>query len=185
MAISQVDISTLRRLTIPAEMAFQSYTVGGVPIDILTDLAMEHGATVDIEGFYKLYEDHCKLAKGSWKGSGDSLVPSELVSWADKGVIPEFVGHEKLIQKTKLLAAWYPTIDTSSPTTSPITAWISPEKCPFYPESGGQTGDIGYVKFSYKNGKETVKSFFPVLDTIAPYPGGIACKVCLLVLFRC
>lgn len=75
-----------------AELALECYASRGVPIDIITDLALEHGATVDIQGYNKLKELKAKEAKGSWVGSGDTLVPPQLVAWADKGIFPEFIG---------------------------------------------------------------------------------------------
>jgi hypothetical protein len=135
-------------------------------------LALEHGATVDIQGFHKLREEHTKAAKGTWTGSGDRLVPAELVKWQGAGPVPEFIGKniyilgdffKKMCRKlffrfclffkiwknnsalgydnqleslTRVLYCWYSPQDTFK---DELYAWVSPERCPFYAEAGGNS----------------------------------------------
>eukprot|EP01126_Amoeba_proteus_P060190 TRINITY_DN7934_c1_g1_i4.p1 TRINITY_DN7934_c1_g1~~TRINITY_DN7934_c1_g1_i4.p1 ORF type:complete len:543 (-),score=103.41 TRINITY_DN7934_c1_g1_i4:1273-2901(-) len=212
MKIDEVKIATTRETgRVTAEMALELHSSFGIPIDIVVDIAREHGLLVDLHGFNKLKEDQIRITKNSWVGSGDATVPPALLSWADQKCFPQFVGYDQLTSETTIAASWIPPMELSkndeskrnglnntngphvgiaptspdgNPTPSyslletceePLTVWMVPLSCPFYPEGGGQVGDLGHVEFLLPSGTKIMGS---VVDTITPYMGGIACKVC-------
>eukprot|EP01127_Copromyxa_protea_P001725 TRINITY_DN11650_c0_g1_i1.p1 TRINITY_DN11650_c0_g1~~TRINITY_DN11650_c0_g1_i1.p1 ORF type:complete len:928 (+),score=205.43 TRINITY_DN11650_c0_g1_i1:367-2784(+) len=174
LKMDDLSLSSKEQPHVTAELALECYSSRGVPIDVITDLAIEHGATVDIQGYHKLREEQMKAAKGTWVGSGDTLVPSQLATWADNAVAPEFIGHDTLEAETSVLYSWYPNEETLK---DELRAWVSLKQTPFYAEAGGQSGDIGHVEFVIEVEGEEVYIPCTVEDTISPYPGGSACKI--------
>jgi len=144
---------------IPGEQLFDLYETYGFPVDLTDLMAKEKGWSVDLEGFHRVFDEQRKKDRLTWRGSGDSSVPSEMSQWT---VTPKFTGYETLEEpKAEVLEA-FKAADNEF--------WVSIDPCPFYAESGGQVGDRGILVASGGH-------IFEVLDTIAPYPKGISLKV--------
>lgn len=153
-----------------AEDAFMMYNSMGIPLDLLVDTAEENGTEVDLVGFHKMKEKSKLMSKSSWVGSGDAGLPSIFLSWQEQKLFPNFVGHSTLTTTTKVIGGYIPPKQESEGT---CFAWLALEECPFYPESGGQVGDIGFISMTV--GDEYF--VFNVCDTMKPYNNGIAVKI--------
>ena len=60
---------------------------------------------------------------------------------------------------------------------NPAEAWVCVDPCPFYPEGGGQAGDVGTLAVTRRLGDVLVESELAVVDCVRPYAGGIAARV--------
>lgn len=159
---------------IPGEIVFKLYDTYGFPVDLTQDIAREHGLEVDIAGFKKCM-DLQKLqskAKSTFQGSAAKAIDLKESS--------EFLGYEKNISETSILAIIVDDKKVNKIGQKTKGALILKET-PFYPEGGGQVGDIGEIKckqnlFNVTDTKknqnaivhygEVVKGEFNVNDTV-------------------
>jgi len=144
------------------EFVFKMYDTYGFPTDLTATIGNSHGIKVDFQAVNKLQERQ-RMSSGagiSWAQDVDKktgLVPKE--EWR---VFPEFTGYTSLNEvNAKVLAV------AEGPSEN--TKWVAISPCPFYGESGGQSGDRGSLIF-----ENTVHK---VEDTVKPYKGGIALLV--------
>lgn len=123
--------------------AFRLYDTFGFPLDLTTDLAREHGLTVDSAGFAAAMEEQRQRARSARQDVGSdfgkvnhfaALPPTRFVGLDTTGGTGRLVG---LLVDGK-----------------PDTALHAGEKgallldcTPFYAESGGQVGDRGVIRF--------------------------------------
>jgi alanyl-tRNA synthetase len=118
---------------------FALYDTYGFPVDITRDLAETRGLGIDLEGFEREMEDQRERARQS------SRIGKETGSRDDVSQVPEtFVGYETLE---------VPTVVSSILGSGGAAARIGEgeegevglERTPFYPEGGGQVGDVGEI----------------------------------------
>lgn len=128
------------------EVAFKLYDTYGFPLDLTIDMLREKNISVDEKKFDELMSEQRKKAKASWRGSGDKAIESgDFKVLLEKFGENEFVGYEKTINKTEILALLdenFKLIDELKPNTS---GWIMLKQTPFYAQSGGQCGDKGII----------------------------------------
>ncbi|MCF8244415.1 MAG: alanine--tRNA ligase [Saprospiraceae bacterium] len=120
---------------IAGEDAFELYDTFGFPIDLTRLMAEEKGWSVDEAGFEK-----AMLAQ---KERGRSDAEKEVGDWVIlKPGDVEFVGYDNLeVHKSSVLR--YRTVKTKKGNQSQIVLSLTP----FYAESGGQSGDSGWMQF--------------------------------------
>ncbi|OGO84093.1 MAG: alanine--tRNA ligase [Clostridiales bacterium GWE2_32_10] len=128
-----------------AENTFKLYDTYGFPIDLTREILEEHKITVDEEGFKTLMEEQKQRARDarsetSYMGKDATVynkLPVELET--------KFVGYTENESKAKVMAITTDTglVDTAK---SEENVSILVDTTPFYPESGGQHGDIGVIK---------------------------------------
>ena len=125
--------------------AFELYDTYGFPLDLTALIARENEMEVDEEGFLKEMEVQKNRSKNVGKQStGDWITVHE-----DED--STFVGYQHFESQTKVLR--YREVKQKEKTLYQIVL----EETPFYAESGGQVGDIGFMKF----GEEKIE----VIDT--------------------
>ena len=128
----------------PGHEAFMLYDTFGFPFDLTSLMATEKKLTIDKEEFDDLMQKQRAQARSSVsnvKQNAQMDLISDLVS---KGIVSKFIGYEKTLVNTKILAI----LDTNT---------LILEETPFYPEGGGQQGDRGSI--------EGIKFSFSVNDT--------------------
>ncbi len=131
------------RLAIRGEDVFKLYDTFGFPTDLTEMMARDRGLTVDLNRFNELMEGQRERARDAGKSKS---IPQILV-FMNKDLSHEaieFVGYEQLESEAEI--------------TSVGENFLILNRTPFYAESGGQVGDIGYVT--------TQKGSLRILDTI-------------------
>jgi alanyl-tRNA synthetase len=121
-------------VTIPNEDVFKLHDTYGFPIDLTNILAIEKGLAIDEEGFNKLMDKQKNQSRNATKLNIANQVYNELLP-------------ESLKTKTKFIGYnYYNRLNTIANITGRWDNYIIFNKTPFYPESGGQVGDTGYVE---------------------------------------
>ena len=143
---------------VDGEFIFKLYDTYGFPVDIVRDLAIEKGLTVDEPGFNKAMEVQRQQSKSSWKGAGLAELGEGAKVLLEQGLRTEFLGYDTLASESEIVGL----IDehgkmTDKAETGARISIVCPQT-PFYAESGGQCGDRGEIKT--ESGKAEV------LDTV-------------------
>lgn len=119
---------------IKGEDAFTLYDTYGFPIDLTELIASERGAKVDIAGF------ESELAKQKERSRGAAVVETD--DWVEVRPIEraEFVGYDNEVCDVKI--ARYRRVVAKGKTAFQLVF----DKTPFYGNSGGQVGEIGFIQ---------------------------------------
>ena len=131
------------RTTIPGAEIFRLYDTYGFPVDLLRDIATDHGLVLDESGFEQAMAEQRTRARESWVGSGESEVPSSLKDLAGS-VKVEGLWYTSLAADARVIAVLVgedrrPVEALAEGTTGEVLF----DRTPFYPEAGGQVGDSG------------------------------------------
>ena len=124
---------------IPGEEAFKLYDTYGFPLDLTQLMAREKGLEVDETGFHK----NMQIQRERAKASGNFKQVSDNLSWvivSDKED-STFLGYEQ-IESQSYICKYSKTDDYTI---------LVLDQTPFYPESGGQIGDTGFILIGNEN----------------------------------
>ena len=149
------------------EKVFKFYDTYGFPLDLLSEIAEERGISLDEAGFEREMEGQRKRGRASWQGGIANVdFPAFEIEAHGFSLPPatEFIGYGTLKEEGRvvaLLQGGKPIEEAESPAEVEILL----DRTPFYPESGGQVGDRGWM-FSGEAKAE-------VLDTTTPVKGHI------------
>jgi len=115
--------------------AFTLYDTYGFPLDLTADICRERNVEVDQAGFDAAMEHQKQTARAAGKFKIHAGIEYS-------GAKTQFVGYEKLVQDSKVIALY---IDGSpvSQINAGQSALVVLDTTPFYAESGGQCGDRG------------------------------------------
>lgn len=144
MLTTWIDQSKGRKV-LPGSYAFQLYDTYGFPLDLTQDILREKGISVDEQEFCQCMEQQKNLSRQSWVGSGESTHDSFWTSVYDTIGASIFLGHTTLSAQEKIQY-----LSTGDETACTLAA--GQEGCvvvcrtPFYPQSGGQIGDQGWIQ---------------------------------------
>jgi len=172
MKVLDEEIGELKakgRDTISGEAVFKLYDTYGLPVDIVEDVARGENLTVDMQGYEKAMSRQRTMSQESWKGSGEEEIPAAYRNLIGQGLVTEFVGHDALDSKAKVIAV---LVDGNGATEikEGNQGEVVLDRTPFYGEAGGQVGDVGTIV------KENVR--FDVTDTLKIGQGLIIHKGC-------
>ena len=125
--------------------AFVLYDTFGFPIDLTELIAREQGVEVDLEDFDKELQ--------AQKARSRNAAAVDTDDWVELFPLKEsiFTGYDTLIEQVRI--ARYRRVTSKGRTTYQLVF----DRTPFYGNSGGQIGDVGYIQ----SGDEKV----PVVDT--------------------
>lgn len=137
--LSELKKETKKR--IPGEAVFRLYDTFGFPLDIVRDVAMEEGFSVDEAGFNREMQAQRERARASWvqEDQAAESIYRELLAELGKTV---FLGYE-LFKSDSLVKAIIKNGHVVEQVKQGEEAEIILDKTPFYGESGGQVGDTG------------------------------------------
>lgn len=139
---------------IAGDFIFKLYDTYGFPFDIVRDIALEHGMTIDEQGFHRAMEDQKEKSRMSRKGEGVRLKDEGVKELAAKKLTAEFTGYQNLEEETVVQGL----LDSHGKTVELIgvgeTGRVFVPTTPFYAESGGQLGDTGEIL--WKEGRAVV-----------------------------
>ncbi|MFM2376851.1 MAG: hypothetical protein RLZZ165_1948 [Bacteroidota bacterium] len=128
------------------EFVFKLYDTFGFPDDLTVVMAREKGWTVDLNTFRALLQEQ--------KERGQQYSKVQMGDWVEvqpMNGMPVFTGYETTEEMVRITR--YRTVDTSKGKVYQVVL----DRTPFYPESGGQVGDVGYLR--------SVNEVIRVLDT--------------------
>lgn len=121
--------------TVDGKKAFELYDTYGFPIDLTALILSEKGLKLDEEGFkeqLQLQKERSRAASKVTAGDWNVLVEDD---------IQEFVGYDRLSHQVKITK--YRRVESAK--DGEIFQLVF-NATPFYGESGGQTGDKGYLE---------------------------------------
>ena len=121
--------------TVSGTRAFELYDTYGFPLDLTKLICLEKRFNID--------EDQFHLEMKNQKNRSRSASIKEIGDWVEvaKGESDRFIGYETYEIKSKLIR--YRRVKEKK--NSRIEVIIDPT--PFYPEGGGQVGDVGKIQF--------------------------------------
>lgn len=155
--LSGIIDSTLAKggKTLSGEDTFKLSDTFGFPLDLTIEIAQEKGLSVDEKRFHELVAEQRAKSRADRAAKGGS-------SWSDDSMggldIPktDFVGYSDFACKASVLAIFKDGKACDS-ITEGEEGIIILDRTPFYAESGGQTGDKGFISIG--------ESSFEVSDT--------------------
>ena len=137
------------KLVIGGEHIFKLYDTYGFPYDLTADMARELGIDLDEAGFNREMEAQRARARAAQSFKANAQLPYE-------GQDTEFKGYSERQTESKVLALYKDGEQVNELNEGDEGAVVI-DFTPFYAESGGQVGDVGYI-FAGENR-------FEVLDT--------------------
>lgn len=149
------------------EIAFKLYDTYGFPLDLTQEALRNRKILVDIEGFEASMARQREEAKKSWAGSGESATDAVWFSLRERIGSTEFLGYTTEVSEGQVssLVRAGEEVDEGK---AGEEIFIIVNQTPFYGESGGQKGDVGYID----NERVRIK----VIDTLKK-PGDIIVHV--------
>jgi alanyl-tRNA synthetase len=130
---------------IVGEDSFKLYDTYGFPLDLTEDFAVEHGLTVDREGFEEAMNRQRERARSARQDGGSMKVQGGPLS--DLTVKSEFVGYTDLITTARIVALVHDKQMVDLVGTGEVCQVVL-DRTPFYAESGGQVSDLGTLEGS-------------------------------------
>jgi alanyl-tRNA synthetase len=138
------------------ETAFKLYDTYGFPLDLTQDILKAKNIAVDVKSFETSMEKQKDIARKAWAGSGEQATENLWLDILKDNGATEFFGYSSLSGEGKIIAL-VQNGEIKNDISGKIQAQIILNQTPFYGESGGQTGDKGYI---FTNGAK-----FKVTDT--------------------
>jgi len=156
MEILNDNLNKIKNNSLPGDVAFKLYDTYGFPLDLTQDILKNKKINVDIAGFNKAMNERKEKTKLAWKGSGDQTVDKIWFNLKDKIGSTEFLGYEKDKSEGVVLSLVKKGNEVNIINEGDEAELVT-NQTPFYGESGGQIGDIGFISNNNSN--------FQVVDT--------------------
>jgi alanyl-tRNA synthetase len=163
------ELKTKGAAAIPGVKIFRLYDTYGFPVDLLRDIAGEQGLALDEAGFEREMADQRARARESWVGSGEVEVPAGLRDLTATMARVEPLWYQALQAEAVVLALLNGDGQVMPVLKEGETGEVLLDRTPFYPEAGGQVGDVGTLM---SDGIAV-----EVLDTRRPVPGLVLHRV--------
>jgi alanyl-tRNA synthetase len=127
------------------EVAFKLYDTYGFPLDLTQDILKKKNITVDNVGFDHMMDQQKQRARSAWVGSGESKTDSMWFDILSEFGSTEFLGYSLEASEAKVLAIIINGARTRQISEKNKKFTLITNQTPFYGESGGQMGDIGFI----------------------------------------
>ena len=127
----------LKPLKLSGEIIFKLYDTYGFPYDLTADICRERNIDLDEEGFNREMEAQRARARAAQSFKANAQLPYE-------GQDTEFKGYSERQTESKVLAL-YKDGEQVNELNEGDEGAIVIDFTPFYAESGGQVGDVGYI----------------------------------------
>ena len=130
--IARVKAEGISRIS--GKDAFVLYDTFGFPIDLTELIAREQGVEVDLEDFDKELQ--------AQKARSRNAAAVDTDDWVELFPLKEsiFTGYDTLVEQVRI--ARYRRVTSKGRTTYQLVF----DRTPFYGNSGGQSGDVGYIQ---------------------------------------
>lgn len=169
------ELKENKKDTLSGSNAFKLYDTYGFPIDLTREILEEENLKIDEDGFKVEMEKQRQTARDARANLDVVGWAEDIVSSLDKNVKSSFEGYENLELKGKVEAI---VVDNNLvDSIDKGEAIIILDKTPFYPEGGGQGGDLGtildnnkdvlgFVNDTRKGPNDTIKHFVNVTNNL-------------------
>ncbi|MFK7968553.1 MAG: alanine--tRNA ligase [Rickettsiaceae bacterium] len=151
------------------EVAFKLYDTYGFPLDLTQDILKKKNLTINITGFDQMMDQQKQRARSAWSGSGESRTDNIWFDILSEFGSTEFLGYSLDSSEAKVLAVVSNGKRVRQISEKGKNFTLITNQTPFYGESGGQMGDIGFITSGHGKMK--------VLNTLK-YLGKIHAHVC-------
>jgi alanyl-tRNA synthetase len=141
---------------------FKLYDTFGFPVDIVRDVAMEQGLSIDEAGFNVAMDEQRTQSKKSWKSTGLETMTAGVKALVDDGHKASFVGYAGHHAQSVISGMINASGDPADSAQQGETVSIFCPETPFYAEAGGQIGDEGEI--TGPNGSARVLDTVTVAD---------------------
>ncbi|MCW5889915.1 MAG: alanine--tRNA ligase [bacterium] len=145
LALLAGEIETARtagRTVLAGDVAFKLYDTYGFPLDLTADILTGEGMTVDQAAFDREMAAQRERARGAQRFA-DATGSAEIATAGD--VRTRFVGDRIPEWESEVLALLVDGKTATGPVREGAHVDVVVAETPFYAESGGQTGDRGWV----------------------------------------
>ena len=167
LTMLNTEISSLQKKSsscVPGDFIFKLYDTYGFPVDIVRDVALERGCTIDEPGFARAMEEQRALSKKSWKGGSLAAMPAGVKKLVAKGHKTGFVGYKTHRAHSVIKGVIDHEGEAASKATQGERVSVFCPETPFYAEAGGQIGDQGEIVGA--NGRAKVMDTIIVADGV-------------------
>ena len=143
LGVLEAALTGLSGREIPGELVFQLYDTYGFPVDLTNDIARERDYTLDMSGYERCMEEQKNRAREASQFRGGATPTLSI----ETGTV--FNGYEQLADKAQITALYLAGESVQSLSAAESSessdAIIVLDQTPFYAESGGQVGDVGWL----------------------------------------
>ncbi len=126
---------------LPGEEAFFLYDTRGLPLEIIGDLAREHGLTVDEAAFHQAFETQRERSRRDY---ASGKIRQEVARTLFEGTT-DFVGYDAAGPVPALIRALIVDGERAEAIAAGERGELALDATPFYAASGGQVGDTGTI----------------------------------------
>ena len=133
---------------IAGDFIFKLYDTYGFPVDIVRDMALEAGLTIDEPGFNSAMKAQREQSRKSWKGAGLDEMSSGVQALIQDGKKTTFKGYAGLTLCSTVSGIINDSGESVTVCNQNDHVMIACPETVFYAESGGQIGDKGEIKSS-------------------------------------
>jgi alanyl-tRNA synthetase len=130
--------------TLPGETAFRLYDTYGFPLDLTEDALRAQGLGVDKAGFDTAMAAQKAAARAAWKGSGEKASEEVWFDITEAEGSTEFIGYTADQGEGQVVALVRDGQRVERAVAGEMVSVIT-NQTPFYGESGGQSGDAGWI----------------------------------------
>lgn len=138
LGILESALAKSNATTIAGDLVFKLYDTYGFPVDLTQDIARERGLALDMDGFERLMQAQRERARAL-----DQFGQFEQVH-SMAGERSVFSGYEKA-QDVGTVCRLFAQEDAVDSLQEGQQGSVVLDTTPFYAESGGQVGDVGYL----------------------------------------
>src|SRR6185312_970590 len=129
---------------LPGETAFRLYDTFGFPYDLTEDALRARSIGVDKAGFDAAMARQKAAARAAWKGSGAAADDELWFDIAEREGASEFTGYTSTEGEGQVVALIAEGTEVARAGAGQDVIVLT-NQTPFYGESGGQTGDAGWI----------------------------------------
>ncbi len=135
------DLKAKGQTRVSGDLIFKLYDTFGFPVDIVQDVVRDEELSLDMEGFEEYMEAQRERSRSV---ASFAEISDAYKNLSAAGVMPEFVGYDKISCESKVLVLVEDGRETQE-ATGGQTVEVVAEVTPFYGEAGGQAGDTGKI----------------------------------------
>jgi len=139
LRILEQDLSQLQGDVVPGDVVFKLYDTYGFPMDLTADIARERSLTIDEAGFEQEMNAQRERARSA------SAFGMDYNSLVKVDVATEFLGYAATEGEARVVAL-YKDGAAVEHLGEGEQGVVVLDRTPFYAESGGQIGDMGYLQ---------------------------------------